>query len=54
MEREGSLHGPVGVCQHILILQDIQIHIGGYLVIVVVIIAITACLLSSITRLLLP
>ena len=54
MEREGSLHGPVGVCQHILVLQDIPIHVGGYLIIVIAIIVITAYLLSSITRLPLP
>ena len=50
VEREGSLHGPVGVCQRILVLQDIPIHVSGYLVVVVI----TACLLSSITRLLRP
>ena len=42
----------MGICQHILVLQDVPSHISGYLVIVVVVI--TACLLSSITRLLLP
>ena len=52
MEREGSLHGPMGVCQHILVLQDIPIHIGSYLIVIVIVI-ITAYLLSSITRLLL-
>jgi len=46
----------VSVCQHILVLQDVPIHVGGYLVVVVdvVDVVITASLLSSNTRLLLP
>ena len=50
VKQEGSLHVTVGVCQHVLILQDFPIHVSGYLVVIAII---TAYLLSSIMRLLL-
>ena len=36
MKWEGSLHGRVGICQRILALQVIPLHIDNYLIIVVV------------------
>ena len=54
MEREGSLRGQVGACQRILALQDIPLHIGNYLVKLLLVIVVTAYLLSSLLCLLLP
>ena len=53
MEREGSLRGQVGTCQRILTLQDIPLHIGNYLIKLLLIIVVTVCLLSSLLYLLL-
>ena len=51
MEWEGSLHGRVGTYQHILALQDIPLHIGNYLV-VIVFVVFAVCLLSLLSYLL--
>ena len=51
MEQEGSLRGQVGTYQRILALQDIPLHIGNYLVKLLVVVIV--CLLSSLPCLLL-
>jgi len=50
VEREGSLRGQLGAYQRLLALQDNPIHVGCYLIKLVVVV--TACLLSSISCLL--